>query len=141
MGYSCFSFSFLLQQQVQTIVTSHFHPTASTAHENIKNQVMFGLGMMIYDVLLPTTAFESEGLKHIFHHAIPWMKIPSRSSMEDYINLLKINAEDNMKKALNGQEVAITSDIWSSDSVDCYISVTGHFIDEDWNLQNVLLSR
>ena len=49
--------------------------------------------------------------------------------------------EQNLKKDLNGQSVAITSDIWTSDAVEAYISITGHYIDEDWNLQNILLGE
>jgi hypothetical protein len=44
------------------------------------------------------------------------MTVPSRPSMEEYINLLKIKVEDKMRKELDGQaSIAITSDIWTSD--------------------------
>lgn len=122
-------------------MTSHFQPTTFSVHENTKNEVHRGLAMMIYEDLLPTTILDSHGLKHIFSQAVPWMNVPSRPFISEYINLLQRSVEQNLKKELDGQTIAITSDIWTSDAIEAYISVTGHYIDEDWNLQNILLGE
>jgi len=38
--------------------------------------------------------------------------------------------------------VAITTDMWTSDNQKTgYMAITAHFIDESWNLRNILMSR
>ena len=40
---------------------------------------------------------------------------------------------------LLGEKLALTSDGWRSLASESYVTVTAHFIDEDWELRNVAL--
>jgi hypothetical protein len=42
--------------------------------------------------------------------------------------------------AASKSRVAITTDMWTSDNQKRgYMSVTGHFIDDSWNLRNIIM--
>ena len=40
---------------------------------------------------------------------------------------------------LLGEKLALTSDGWRSLASESYVTVTAHFIDEDWEMRNVAL--
>ena len=70
----------------------------------------------------------------------PDYKIPIRPTVTKYLQKIYEEAKVDVVKALGGQHVAMTSDIWTSNSLDGYLLVTGHFIDNTWKLQNKNLS-
>lgn len=59
--------------------------------------------------------------------------------MQEHIKLLADQAQQKLISVLADEDVAMTSDIWSSAAMDSYISVTGHFIDANWILHSNLL--
>ncbi|PKA66182.1 Putative AC9 transposase [Apostasia shenzhenica] len=51
------------------------------------------------------------------------------------------NEKDKLKKSFKKvQQIALTSDCWTSNQSIGYLCVTAHFIDEQWNLQHRIIS-
>lgn len=113
---------------MQSIVTSHFHPTASAVHQTIKKEVLHGLGMLVYEDLLPTTIFDSKGkgVKPRRDAVLSLTALLVR--IETYLQSCS-SMDDSAFKTIHGrvyqlienqggrqkEAMIITSDIWTSD--------------------------
>ena len=66
--------------------------------------------------------------------------IPSRQTVaRDVIGIYGVEREKR-KGALKGRRVCLTTDTWTSIQNLCYISLTSHFIDDDWKLHKIILN-
>ena len=66
--------------------------------------------------------------------------IPSRQTVaRDVIGINGVERE-KLREALKGRRVCLTMDTWTSIQNLCYMSLTGHFIDDDWNLHKRILN-
>lgn len=94
--------------------------------------------------LRPYSVVENIGFRHLLKTLEPRYKLPSRSHFtEKTIPALyretKAQVMDSMSKA---SRVAITCDSWTSVATDSYLTVTAHYISEDWEiLSHVLQTR
>ncbi|XP_050277953.1 zinc finger BED domain-containing protein RICESLEEPER 2-like [Quercus robur] len=66
--------------------------------------------------------------------------IPSHQTVaRDVIDIYGVEREE-LKGALKGRRVCLTMDTWTSIQNLCYMSLTGHFIDDDWKLHKRILN-
>ena len=66
--------------------------------------------------------------------------ISSRQTVaRDVISIYGVERE-KLREALKGCRVCLTTDTWTSIQNLNYMSLTGHFIDEDWNLHKRILN-
>ena len=66
--------------------------------------------------------------------------IPSHQTMaKDVIGIYGVERE-KLRGALKGCRVCLTTDTWTSIQNLCYVSLTGHFIDDDWKLHKRILN-
>ena len=61
-------------------------------------------------------------------------KVPCRNTIAKYINKIYDDGKSDIIKDMNGLPVSLTSDLWTSTANDGYISLTGHYIDQNWKL-------
>lgn len=99
------------------------------------------LAKMIIIDELPFKHVEGVGFKGFMSRAQPRLKIPSRVTVaKDCMELYK---EEKVilrsLLSLNQQMVSLTTDTWTSIQNMNYMCVTGHFIDEGWELQKKIL--
>jgi hypothetical protein len=52
--------------------------------------------------------------------------------------ILKEDLKKGMKK--NTSKISFTSDIWTSPTQEPFMSVTAHFVDQDWRLQSYVIA-
>jgi hypothetical protein len=71
---------------------------------------------------------------HAFVNAIdPSYQIPSCTTVCNYLKKSYIDAKAVMIEQISGQEgVALTTDLWTSAANDGYITVTAHYVVNDW---------
>ena len=97
---------------------------------------------MIATDLQPVSIVEDQGflkfLRVLDHKYIP----PSRCSiMRDHLPQLYTSKCDELKKELEGvTHCSITTDCWTSRATEGYITVTCHYISDDWELKSVVLN-
>lgn len=89
----------------------------------------------------PYAVTENEGFHYMLRALEPRYKIPSRKLFADkQIPALYEKAKTAIVESLNGaQRVALTVDGWTSCATDSYITVTVHYVDEDWVMQSHVL--
>ena len=97
---------------------------------------------MIATDLQPVSIVEDQGflkfLRVLDHKYIP----PSRRSiMRDHLPKLYTSKCDELKKELEGvTHCSITTGCWTSRATEGYITVTCHYISNDWELKFVVLN-
>lgn len=70
----------------------------------------------------------------------PRYHIPNRKLTEKQIPALYDKVRREIAESLSyAQQVAITVDGWTSCATDSYVTVTAHYIDDEWVLQNHVL--
>jgi len=96
---------------------------------------------MIVDDMEPFMIVEKSGFKSFVASLRPGYALPSRgkmtSSFEEYFNeeISKLQ-----KFCQNQKYVSYTADMWKSRGLDYYLSISLHFITDDWELTHVLVS-
>ena len=79
----------------------------------------------------PLQIVENEGFKKYSNVLNPEYNIPSRKKVAEMIQESYVCESKSLKQKLKDIDViALTSDIWTSDSNSCYISITAHYIEE-----------
>ena len=92
--------------------------------------------------LRPIAIVDGPGFKNLVHFLEPGYKVPSRTHVMSTLR----KKYDALKKELvvhiSSHYLAITTDIWTSRATEAYITITAHYIDDDWKLiSNVLTTE
>ena len=97
------------------------------------------VGIVVKDIRL-LRIVEGEGMKAFVKYLEPGYELPSRKRI---IKLLRTQYEKAVPilkaKILDSNGVALTSDVWTSNTMEVYISVTAHFISADWEMRSCVL--
>lgn len=91
--------------------------------------------------LQPYSVTENEGFQYVLRVLEPRFKIPLRKFFtEKEIPALYARVRLEISKSLQrAQRVALTVDGWTSCATDSYITVTVHYVDNEWDLQSHVL--
>ncbi len=89
----------------------------------------------------PFAVVENEGFKHMISVLEPRYILPSRAHFsQNVLPKLFEEAKGNVVKELIAAEYnAITTDGWTSRATQSYMTVTAHFITENWQIANPVL--
>ncbi|KAK0153071.1 Zinc finger BED domain-containing protein 1 [Merluccius polli] len=87
----------------------------------------------------PINISQGSGFKDFVHELEPRYTIPSRATITDRVVKLYDTTKDNIIQMISGQKVALTTDGWTSLATEAYVTVTADFINEEWELKDVLL--
>lgn len=94
--------------------------------------------------LRPYNVVENEGFCHLLKTLEPRYVTPSRRFFTDtavpkLYREVKLKVQESLKPA---ERVALTCDAWTSRAVDSYVTITAHYLTEDWQLlSHVLQTR
>ncbi|KAK9293198.1 hypothetical protein L1049_021187 [Liquidambar formosana] len=96
--------------------------------------------MLILDEL-PFRHVEGEGFMRFMRVVCPrWVEIPSRRAVARDCFSLYVKEKAQLKSALEGQRVCLTTDTWTSLQNLNYMCLTAHFVDSDWKLHKRILN-
>jgi len=89
----------------------------------------------------PFTIVEQPNFISFVHTLYPATKMPSADTVKRYIVNSYETARINMQNILENlsSKISFTTDIWTSPNTKSFLSLTAHFINENWELQNVLV--
>ena len=95
------------------------------------------LTIMIAKLMLPFSLVDSTEFRDFVGSLNPRYRVPSREYISDTAipkkyNQMKAIVMSDLQKA-NG--ISLTTDAWSSNTMDPYLSLTVHFITPSWTLQ------
>ncbi|CAI6372557.1 unnamed protein product [Macrosiphum euphorbiae] len=89
---------------------------------------------------LPISFVQSDGFKHFMSLVEPGYQIPVASTISSRLQLLYGELRAKIMNSLSSVSfVALTTDGWSSRAQESFISVTIHYINDNWELKNYTL--
>ncbi|XP_033971454.1 zinc finger BED domain-containing protein 1-like [Trematomus bernacchii] len=94
--------------------------------------------------LRPYSVVENTGFRHLLKTLEPRYKLPSCSHFTENVIPALYNGTKAqvMASMIQAKRVAITCDAWTSVATESYLTVTAHYISEDWQfLSHVLQTR
>ncbi len=97
---------------------------------------------MIVKDLQPISMVEDQGFRHVMKVVDPRYQIPSRKSMmTGEIPKLYEQAQKTVKDSIqSASSLVLTSDMWTARTTEAYLTLSGHFIDKDWQMQSCNLA-
>ena len=98
---------------------------------------------MIVTDYVPPSIVEGEGFNRLMNIVAPGYKVPTRKTVRSRIQQRYDTEKEKLCDELNDvTSTAITTDTWTSNSTESYITVTEHHIDDEWEMKsNFLMTR
>ena len=89
----------------------------------------------------PLSIGDGVGFRRFMSVAAPGFEPPKRTTVTKYLDKQYNEHKASLQEVLKKQQgIALTTDMWSSNANEAYITLTCHFLDDDWKLQNYVLS-
>ena len=82
--------------------------------------------------LRPLSIVEDDGFRQLLNYVEPNYQVPSRPHVRNVCQKLYHSEREHLITKLQAKHVALRSDLWTSLAVQAYLTVTVHFINEDW---------
>ena len=89
----------------------------------------------------PISTVDGNGFQQLLCYMEPGYKLPSRPFLTNTCHKLYCSLKEKLLEVMASPElyVAVTSDLWTSRAIESYITVTAHFINSEWKLENKVL--
>nr|KYP61442.1 Putative AC transposase [Cajanus cajan] len=107
--------------------------------QNVLNDM---ISMMIIEHDLPYSFIERKRFRELIQYLHPDAKIPSRRVATSNINKMYECEKEKLKLVLSKLpgRINLTSDVWTSCTTEGYISLTAHYVDQNWKLHSKMLN-
>lgn len=106
-------------------------PTSKT------HRITMRIASYLLSDMRPFTTTESKEFRKLIHECEPKYQMPSRATFSEHVipSMYTITA-NRLKAELKdaGGTVAITCDAWTSRATESYVTITAHYVDNDFNL-------
>ena len=91
---------------------------------------------------LPFTFVEYEGIRKIFTYLNPDVKHISRNTTKADIIKIYMKEKDYIKNKLKITfgRICLTLDLWTSITSEGYTCLTTHYVNDNWELKNIVLN-
>ncbi|KAI4817482.1 hypothetical protein KUCAC02_010879 [Chaenocephalus aceratus] len=87
----------------------------------------------------PLSALSGEGFRDIMKFFEPGYKIPSHSTLWSNIMLQYNTVKARIANEMKDKSVSLTTDLWTSCTMDPYITITAHYITDTWEIKSRVL--
>ena len=85
---------------------------------------------MVARDLRPVSVVKGDSFRQLINYIEPNYRVPSRPHIRSVCQKLYTSAKEKLLVTLQSHYIAFTSDLWSSQVVQAYLTVTAHFITE-----------
>lgn len=121
-------------------IPQFFHSPLANSSARAKS-ITDALSFFLCKSIQPYSITANEGFRHLLEVLEPRYSIPDRKVFADRIvpalyEKVKVDVVDSMSRA---QRVSITVDGWTSCATDSYITITAHYVNDEWDLQSHVL--
>ena len=98
--------------------------------------------LIVNMVILDMRVVEGTGFLQLMNYVETSYKVPSAMHISKLIHQKHEVAQRKLKDLLerNMSSISLTTDIWTSGANEAYITVSGHFISQAWDLLTVVLT-
>lgn len=104
-------------------------------------EITSAIGVFVASDMRPYSVVENAGFKHLISVLEPRYEVPSRSHLTT--NVLPAMYENVKAKVIedlsNAELIALTTDGWTSRATQSYMTITAHYINDDWEIENPVL--
>lgn len=117
------------------VQTSMSNFTKRPALTDKKRQQITGLlvNFIVKDIR-PLAAVHGEGFREMLHFFEPGYTVPSYATLWATITRQYDTLRESIEKEMKGRSVSLTTDLWTSSTMEPYITVTAHYITDTWKL-------
>lgn len=120
-----------------TITSFIRRPMSTEKQQEITKKAL----MMCVTDLRPLSIVEGKGFRQFCDALNPSYRCPSHTTMHNYLQLLYKEQKQVLIERLSKLDsLALTTDAWTSCATQSYVTVTGHYLDEQWNLKSVMIA-
>ena len=124
----------------QPLITSAFkHPLP--AQSDRAKAITNAIGVFIATDMRPYSVVQNEGFKNMLKVLEPRYEIPSRTHFSEKVvpDLYEREKKKVVDELSQVSAVALTTDGWTSRGTESYVTITAHFITEDWEMRSLVL--
>ena len=90
--------------------------------------------------LRPISVVDGPGFTRLMNFLEPGYQVSPRPHLTKVSHELYDSLKEKVANSLVNKNVAITTDLWTSRATESYITLTAHFIDDEWKLNSKVLS-
>ena len=95
---------------------------------------------MITKEMLPLSFVDQKGFRDLMAFIEPEYTVPSRRTITARVEKMYAEKRELLKADLvTAKKVAITTDAWTSLTTESYVTVTCHYVGDDWDLKTAVL--
>ena len=126
----------------RTIPNSFSSSVRASCSESRAKRITELIVEMIAIDMRPLRLVECHGFCQFMAFVEPGYRVSSATHISSLVTRLHIQMELKLKEkiALEAQSLSLTSDIWTSQANDAYITVSCHFISPEWKMNCYVLS-
>ena len=95
---------------------------------------------MIAHYLRPISMVANAGFLAYSRALNPDYKVPCPTTVAKYVKALYNELKPKVMEEMSGQQVALTTDLWTSMATDSYITITCHFVSNSWEMRNLAVA-
>ncbi|XP_030227714.1 zinc finger BED domain-containing protein 1-like [Gadus morhua] len=104
------------------------------------DKITKGICKFIQTDMLPISVVEGKGFGNLMDIMEPAYHIPSRRTVTRLIETqYEERKEELFKKLAKAESVALTTDCWTALTAESYITITCHYIGDDWEMNSAVL--
>ena len=123
----------------QVSLTS-FHASKQTLSKGKYEELNRSLALMCALDLRPINLVSGRGFRAFARKLNPNYQVPCQATVTKNLQLLYLDEKKDLISLINNSPVSITTDLWTSVATKCFMTVTGHFITENWQLNAKVLA-
>ncbi|XP_052786338.1 E3 SUMO-protein ligase ZBED1-like [Mya arenaria] len=112
-------------------------------HDLCSEEITKKVVNMVVTDYLPISIVESQGFRDLLAYVAPSYSVPRRTTIRSRIMARYDEERAALAERLESVPItSITTDTWTSNATDSYITVTEHHVTADWEIEfNVLMTR
>ena len=117
----------------------NFNEKKRTMRTDRLNETNRALALVCALDLRPLSLASGVGFKNFCRKLNAQYHIPCRTTIKKYLDLIYEECKEDILSLVEGKDVSLTTDLWTSVGTTSYITVTCHFL-SDWHLQAKILA-
>ena len=86
--------------------------------------------------LRPISVVDGQGFTRLLNYLESGYKVPSRPHVTSICHKMFDSLKEELLAKLDSPYVSLTTDIWTSQTRQAYLTVTAHFITEKWKMES-----
>ena len=134
---------FLVHKMLEFAPDAPSPPSSATENPHIFTPGAFEKAIirLIINKNLPFSLVDSEEFRDSYRILVPSVTIPSSSTLMRRIEAIYQGEQAKLCKLMDEMpgKVSLTTDIWTSRSMDSYLSLTAHWVDASWTARTAIL--